>query len=200
MNRVYVDLPPGELDGVEIRKITVGRNDLDNFMEALTSARSTRAGEYTALYRNGRLWMSDTDAEWRDHWPVVNQLERDTARTVLINGLGIGLAVQVALDQPHVEHVDVVEIDRRVAELVGSHYARDPRVKIHVADAYHVEWPRGTRWDVAWHDVWPTLCTDNLDEMAVLHRKYGRRVGWQGSWGKELLRQRRAQERRQRWF
>ena len=30
-------------------------------------------------------------------------------------------------------------------------------VAIHQADAYSVEWPADARWDVAWHDIWPTI-------------------------------------------
>lgn len=47
--------------------------------------------------------------------------------------------------------------------------------------------------------IWPEIVTTNLPEMTRLHRKYGRRVGWQGSWCREQLqyyaRQERAQER-----
>jgi hypothetical protein len=40
---------------------------------------------------------------------------------------------------------------------------------------------------VAWHDVWANICEDNLPLMARLHRRYGRRVNWQGSWSKEVV-------------
>lgn len=194
-----VDIPEGELDGLRIEKITVQSGDFANFRAAM-HARSTREGTYTTLRLNGRLWMSDTDAERNDHLPPLWQIEKPSARHVLINGLGLGMVLKAALVFPHVEHVDVVEIDKRVVELVGAHYD-DPRVTIHHADAYEQAkaWPCRTRWDVAWHDIWPDLCTDNLPDMARLHRSYGRRVRWQGSWGHGQLLARRRHETRMGW-
>lgn len=183
-----VNLPEGEQDGVAIKRFTVEKNSIQNM---LLGARATRPGEYTMIERHGRLWMSDTDAEVRDHMTVDWEIRRRGGR-VLVMGLGLGMIVNRALQYDHVEHVDVVEIDPVVASLVGQHYA-GPRCTIHVADAYEIKWPPGTRWSVAWHDIWPDMCEDNLPEMGRLARSYGRRVDWQGFWGKdEILRQRRA--------
>ena len=44
--------------------------------------------------------------------------------------------------------------------------------------------PRDTRYDVVWHDIWDNICADNLPEMHRLHRRYGRRCDWQGSWAR----------------
>jgi hypothetical protein len=86
-----------------------------------------------------------------------------------------------------------------VIALVGPHYARDPRVTIHHADAYTIRWPVGIRWDVAWHDIWADMCEDNLPGMATLHRRYGRRVEWQGSWGRERILADRRRSRLYGW-
>ena len=59
-----------------------------------------------------------------------------------------------------------------------SHYP----FEFHQADALEYKPPRGEQYDVVWHDIWPNICTDNLPEMHKLHRKYGRRCNWQGSW------------------
>ena len=177
-----VNLPEGELGSVSIERFTVPKNDIGNM---LLGSRATRPGEYTAIKRHGRLWMSDTDAEVNDHREADWQIQQRGGR-VLVMGLGIGMIVNRALQYEHVEHVDVVEIDPEVAELVGQHYA-GPRCTIHVADAYEIKWPKGTRWSYAWHDIWPDLCEDNLPEMARLARSYGRRVDEQGFWGKSLL-------------
>jgi hypothetical protein len=192
-----VTVPTGELDGAEVRKIQVGR-DLGNLRMAM-SGRSTKPGEYTALYVDGRLWMSDTDAEYSDHLPAIREIRREHTSRVLINGLGIGMVVQAALNCEHVERIDIVEFDQRVIDLVGPHYTRDPRVTIHQADAYTIKWDREANWDVAWHDIWADLCTDSLPLMTKLHRKYGKRVRWQGSWGKELLKAQQRRESSWRW-
>ena len=192
-----VTVPEGELDGLRVERFTVEEHSIANLREMLHGGRQTRPGTYTSLRAGGTLWMSDTDAEKRDHMEALHQIRNWQAKRVLINGLGLGMVLAAALTFDHVEHVDVVEIDERVIRLVGPHYA-GPRVTIHHADAYEQtkNWPAGTRWDVAWHDIWPHLCEDNLAEMARLHRSYGRRVDWQGSWGKKLIEARRSSRQR----
>lgn len=176
-----VDLPECEQDGLSIERLVVEANDVRNFMYG---SRATRPGTYTALKLNGRLWMSDTDAEKRDHMPALRRMAGLRAERILINGLGLGMVLKGALSLDHVKHVDVVEIDERVIKLVGSHYAQDSRVHLHHADAYEQasRWPKGTRWDVAWSDIWPDICVDNLEGIAKLRRSYGRRTGWHDCW------------------
>lgn len=194
-----VTVPEGSIGTLRVERFTVEPGSLANLRYAL-HGRSTRPGTYTALKDGDMLWMSDTDAEKADHLKALRAIRRLQARRVLVNGLGLGMVLAAALTFTHVGHIDVVEADERVIRLVGPHYA-GPRVTIHHADAYEQAraWPPGTRWDVAWHDIWPSLCTDNLPEMARLHRSYGRRVTWQGSWGKALCEQRRADGRRSPW-
>ena len=190
--------PPPEITvgNVEVRRIEV--SSFVSKLAAIKSGRGTTPGIYTAMYRNGALWMSDTSAEYWDHMEAIRRFRYESTHRVLINGLGLGLILGEALTHDHIEHVDVVEIDPNVVAAVGPHFTTDPRVTIHEADAYTIKWPTGTQWDVAWHDIWLDLCTDNLPEMARLHRRYGRRVGWQGSWGKELLQSHRRREQAQR--
>lgn len=189
-----IDLPECEEDGLRIERFTVERDSIANWR---LGARSTRPGTYTGLMLNGRLWMSDTDAEKRDHMEAAHQMVGWRAKRVLINGLGLGMVLKAALSLDHIERVDVVENDERVLRLVGAYYARDSRVRLHHADAYEQmsRWPVGTCWDVAWSDIWPDLCTDNLESMAKLRRSYGRRTKWHDCWGRELLVSLRNRER-----
>ena len=190
MDAMAVDLPDAEQDGLRLGRFEIGEHDLGNLRERIRmTGRHTRPGWYTALRLNGQLWMSDTDAERRDHLLPLRAAERVEARRVLINGLGLGMVVKGLLSFPHVEWIDVVERDPRVAALVGPHYTQTGRVAVHVADAYEQcrRWPRGTRWDVGWSDIWPDVSTDDLPDMARLNRSYGRRCGWHGCWGQELI-------------
>lgn len=190
-----VDLPECEQDGLSIEKFTVERSSFANFR---LGARATRPGTYTGLKLNGRLWMSDTDAEKSDHMPALRQMVSWQAKRVLINGLGLGMVLKAALALDHIEHIDVVEIDERVINLVGAHYAKDSRVHLHHADAYEQtsRWPAGTRWDVAWSDIWPDASTDNLASMVKLRRSYGRRTEWHDCWLRTelVMMQRRERE------
>ena len=58
----------------------------------------------------------------------------------------------------------------------------DCKLNIICADALEWKPPKGTRYNAVWHDIWDNICGDNLDDMKKLHRKYGRRTNWQGSW------------------
>lgn len=155
---------------------------------------------YTRLlrkYPNGgtSLVMSDTPDEIRD---LMSILHRGKGR-VLVNGLGLGCVLRGLLAKDQVEHIDVVEISADLIELIGPYFAGE-RVTIHQGDAFDFTWPKGTRWDCVWHDVWDDLSIDNLNEYhgraqpgsyEKLHRRYGRRCDWQGSWGWDFLQSRR---------
>lgn len=195
-------IPEGASGDWRVVRHTVSEEDAK--FEALRAAlngsrRRVPAGSYTGLEYKGALWMSDTPDEMSDHAEVFSQADERGGRW-LINGLGLGMVTQALLSLDNVEHVDVVEIDPDVIALVAPAFQEEVeagRLTIHCADAYTVEWPPGTSWDGgAWHDIWRDLCTDNLAEMTKLHRKYGRRVGWQGSWCQEELRYHRQRERR----
>lgn len=143
------------------------------------------AGSYTVLRHAERgTVMSDLPAELAGSLPV---LRRARGR-VLVNGLGLGIVPACLLARRSVDHVDVVELDAELVELVlGDDVARrkwasDPRLTVRVGDAHNVSWPVGTTWDVAWHDIWDRVSPENLPSMARLHRRYARRARWQASW------------------
>ena len=158
--------------------------------------RAPHPGWYTRLSCGREVIMSDTPAEMSDHYEPVREAMR-LGGSVLINGLGLGMVLKNILLQPNVTDVAVVELSEDVIRLVGPTYETDPRVTIVHADAYTWEPPKGKRYSIVWHDIWPSLCGDNLPEMAKLHRKYGRRCDWQGSWGKRLLEAEKRREGRQ---
>jgi len=180
-NKYKVDIPAGTIGSATVAKINTADYPIDTIRYAL-DGRGCVPGEYTTLRINGRLVMSDTTAEVRDHLSAIWKAHG----RCLINGLGLGVVVKAMLAKPEVEHIDVVENNADVIALVGPNYS-DPRVTIHHADAYDIQWEAGLRWNVAWHDIWYDICEDNLPEMARLHRKYGRRCDWQDSWCKGRL-------------
>jgi len=146
------------------------------------------------------MWMSDTPDEIKDHLEPIRQARREGGH-VLINGLGIGMVASAIAALENVTKVTVIEMSPEVIALVGPSLIErfGSKIEIIEADSYTFKPPKGVRYTVVWHDIWLHLCTDNLDEMAKLHRKFGRRTDWQGSWGKELLKYRRQQDRRQGW-
>ena len=85
--------------------------------------------------------------------------------------------------KPEVTDVTVVEISQELIDIVAPHYP-DERVTFVCASAFDYKPPKGKRYQMVWHDIWDYICADNLPEMTKLHRKYGRRTDWQGSWCK----------------
>lgn len=132
-----------------------------------------------------RVWMSDTRAEILEHSPFFNRLpvfDRVKPLRILINGLGLGMVAKGALKVARIDHIDVVEVNPNIAKLVQRHLPED-KVTVHIGDAYDIKWPRGTRWDMAWHDIWPMIDDENLPGMNKLMRRYKSRVTfWQGCW------------------
>lgn len=184
-------VPPSKLGRWEVERYTVDPSSLAYLRHQLSNPgrRQVPPGEYTRLVRNGQTTvMSDTPAELRDlHW--LSCQAQEGARTFLVNGMGLGLTLQLLLSYDHVRLIDVVELDPDVVRLVLDHVCppeQAHRVRVHQADALTKKWPTGHRWDVAWHDIWDNICLDNLPDMVRLHRMYGRRVKAQRSWAREL--------------
>lgn len=147
--------------------------------------RYTPAGTYTCLMYKRDVIMSDTPDEIDDHMEAIHH----ASGHCLINGLGLGVVVNAILQKPDVEMVTVIEKSKDVIGLVAPHYLRkfgNSRLEIINVDAFDYQPPKNVRYGMVWHDIWPTICADNLPEMHKLHRKYGRHAVWQGSWCRRL--------------
>ncbi len=179
-----------------VEKFTVSAEDekgerMRAMFSASSGGRFVPAGEYTRLMRGMSVIMSDTPDEIRDF----DYFVRQATGTVLINGLGLGLVVQAMLEKPTITEITVIEIDNQVIKLVLPHLA-DPRLTVYEANALDWKPPKGKRWNYVWHDIWDGICSDNLPEMARLHRKYARRCDHQASWCKAQCLQMRGTARR----
>jgi hypothetical protein len=124
--------------------------------------------------------MEDSARELRRHLPIWLAAHG----RVLVSGLGLGCVVRGLLAKPSVEHVDVVELDRDILRVVGQEFEGNSRVTLRQGNALRVTFPRGTKWDFAWHDI----STPNGDKgLQVLHGKlllkFRHRVKYQGAWG-----------------
>lgn len=208
-----VDVPEGEVDGAKVERFEIKLTTVDLARASMKGRGLTKDGTYTRLVIDGRLWMSDTDDERKDHMDAVAQAlalhnsGRKDIR-VLIGGLGIGMVVAAMIRIPGVSWVDVVESDERVVALVGEHYrqmAKEHGVHLNIVTGDMMAplsklFGRDDTWDVAWFDIWIGLDTDNLAEMATLARRYTRRCDWMGFWCKDTLKRTRERERRYRWW
>jgi hypothetical protein len=189
-----VDLPEGTSGPWSIVRFEVPKTSIENF-RLMREGRGCAPGFYTKLVCQGRgVVMSDTSAEKMDHYPFI----RNAKGHCLINGLGLGMCLKAALMKPEVEMVTVVEIDRNVIDLVWPHYDSE-RCQVVQASAFDFKPPKGVRYGAVWHDIWDSICQDNYEEMKRLHRKYGRRSDWQGSWSRPEIERMNRHDRNNPW-
>ena len=184
---IEVNVPNGKQNKWEVSTFKVSEADASFFnMRAAyqPGGRMIRLGEYKQLTRNGKVVMSNTQAEIRDHLFFIFRAKK--GGNILINGLGLGVALSAILESKEVKTVTIIEKSEDVIKLVGPSFSHDDRVKIICADAYIWKPPKGVKYDVVWHDIWDYISSDNLPEMTKLHRKYGKRAKWQGSWCRAL--------------
>lgn len=199
---VKVNIPEGTSGDWRVQKFEV---DCDNSIEAFRLAlkgRPITSGTYTKLTHHGSVIMSDTPAECRDLWPLVRAVNQMQPERVLLNGLGLGVAVLCILPCASIKRIDIVEMSTDVMWLVARHLPEKQRITIHIHDAYTKEWPKGERWDIVWHDIWDNIPNeDDAGDITRLKRKYGHRCQWQGVWAeKEHKRLPRAHRQIMRHF
>lgn len=183
---ITVPVPDGQKGNWKVESFEVSEQEasLHNIRCAVKPGMGRRRcspGKYKKLTRNGYIVMSNTPAEIDDHRYFIYRAEGD----VLINGLGLGVCVFGLLKRDRIDSITVIEISSEVIDLVAP-YIKDDRVTIINADALEYKSPKGKRYHSVWHDIWDDICADNLPDMHKLHRKYGRRTYWQGSWCRGL--------------
>src|SRR5262245_13954470 len=81
--------------------------------------RAVRPGRYERLMRGPTIVMSDTPAELMD----LSWFRYKATGAVLINGLGLGCAVKMALEKSEVREVTVIELAQPVIDLIGPRFS-----------------------------------------------------------------------------
>ncbi len=196
-------IPEGTLGNWTIEKFSVSNKEAAIFNLGLLfnnkRHRQIDPGTYTRLYhKRFGIVMSDTPAEIRDHHSIIYQAKGD----VLINGLGLGMILAACLEKQEVSHVTVIEILEDLIQLVLPHYESlyNGRFSVIQADALEYVPEKGKRFNVVWHDIWNDINYDNWEQYKLLHRRYGRRCDWQGSWCKRELQKQLREERNSRYY
>lgn len=170
-------LPVVSKRGVEIRHWTPEPLTL---LRARMHGNHLREGHvYAQLFINGQLWMSDTRDEMVANAPVA-----DAKGRVLIVGLGLGMALRRVLKNKGVMHVDVIEKNKTVSELVWPHVGkRDTRAHLITADAYTWAPTTYVKYDFIWLDVWLNYPEpDEIRTIRKLYRRWLKRGGFMGQW------------------
>jgi hypothetical protein len=187
---IRVDLPESQSGDWKIERFEVSDDQakLDRVRSMFSfsgGGRSTPAGKYTRLMRNGTVVMSDTPDEIHDFNQSIPY--GDSIDKVHFNGLGLGISLDVLLKMGETKEIVVVEKSKDVIDLVGDYYlakAKEHGVKLHIHndDAFTWKWQKGTRYNWVWHDIWDYICADNLSEMTKLKRRFGRMTDSQNCW------------------
>lgn len=196
--QVDVRVPDGETEHWKIETFTVDEygakfDALRNIVHG--SGRGVPTGTYKRLVRKNEWFgivMSNTPDEIRDHRVFIQKAEGD----VLINGLGLGVILEILLPKPKITSITVIEKDEEVISLVAPSFENEEKLIIINADALEYTPPKGRRYNAVWHDIWDGITTDNLEDMKKLHRRYGRRCDWQGSWARWMCEDHARKEKR----
>jgi hypothetical protein len=192
--KIEIDVPDGVCGNYSVStfEVTERDADLNNLRASMGQGRFILPGVYKRLKRGSVVVMSNTPVEIQDHRCFINKAEGN----VLINGLGLGMALKAVLDRGKVNKVTVIEISPEVVSLVGPTFEKDQRVEIINASAFDYKPPKGVRYQAVWHDIWDDIDRGNLVEMTKLSRKYASRCDWQGHWcRRECLRHKRTYDR-----
>lgn len=192
LDNTSINIPNGKSGNWSVSTFEVSEQDekfgeLRAMISSSSRGRYVPKGIYKALKCGSEIVMSNTPDEVRDQQDF---LEMARGR-ILINGLVLGFTLMAALNKvdaagnPVVKDATVIEISKEVIELVGPSFSSDDRVHIINADA--MKYKADGKFDAAWHDIWSNICADNLNDMHRLHRKYGNKTKWQGSWCRDVL-------------
>ena len=114
----YSTIPEGRSGDWSVERFEMTK-DQELMSRLRDGPRYCPAGTYTMLRRCGRLIMSDTPAEIGD----LRRFKHAATGSVLINGLGLGIAASMALGQSEVADVTVIEKSPDVIALVAQHSA-----------------------------------------------------------------------------
>jgi spermidine synthase len=91
---------------------------------------------------------------------------------VFIAGLGIGLIVLAIQDKEEVKSITILEKYPEVIELVGKQLPLNNKVKILQGDVFEYNFPKGTKFDTIYFDIWNYVNSDVYEEMKALKKKY----------------------------
>ena len=124
-------------------------------------------GEYIRL-TNRECIMSNTPMEKRTNTEFICNANGD----VFIAGLGIGLIILPIQEKEEVKSITVLEKYSEIIKLVGDQLPLNDKVKIIQGDVFNYEFPKGTKFDAIYFDIWNYINDDVYEEMKLLKKKY----------------------------
>lgn len=160
-------LNENEIGNFKLEKFEINKNNRD-FRCYIPDGKYIRLLDKSAGW-NGCV-MSDTDMEKRTNTQFVLKANGD----VFIAGLGLGMIVLPIQDKEEVKSITILEKYPEVIELVGKQLPLNDKVKIIQGDVFKYEFPKGTKFDTIYFDIWNYVNEDVYEEMQQLKKKYRR--------------------------
>jgi len=195
--KINITIPDNKSGDWEISSFEINKDQASLFnTQQLFSGvygRSVQPGKYKRLTYKQEVIMSNTPAEIRDHGHFIYKAKR--SKKILINGLGLGVALTEILTSDIVEHVKIIENSQDVINLITP-YFNDTRIEIIHENALKYKPIKNEKFDCVWHDIWAEISDENIPDMIKLHRRYGKRTKWQGSWCRNRCEQMRKEDKR----
>jgi len=156
-------LKEGKIGKFELKKFTIPDGDFRAIKDGIPS------GDYIKLQDPSDVIMSNTSMEKRSNARFIMDARGD----VFIAGLGIGLIVLPIQDKEEVNSITILEKFPEVIELVGKQLPLNDKVKIIQGDVFDYEFPKETKFDCLYFDIWNWVNSDVYErEMKVLKKKY----------------------------
>lgn len=189
-------IPAAVKGAVRVEHFEITKQDADRYnVNPWSSRGSVTPGRYVRLVVGNTMMMSDTEMEHRTNRVIL----RKATGHVLITGLGIGMILVPLLQKPDVLSVTVVEKYQDVVDLILPAIQKalpEESKKLQVVVRDVLEWKpkKGElrdRFDVIYHDIWPNITAGNLPEMALLKRRYAKKLatgGFQFCWEEDTCR------------
>jgi spermidine synthase len=192
--RMVEMVQPGNVGKAEVDHYEVSKHE--SAMSAWRRGDYCPPGKYARLLVDNHLVMSDTSME---RYSNVEFL-RHAHGNVLVAGLGLGMILHPALAKPEVAHITVIEKYQDVIDLIAPTL---PSGELEIICADIFEWTpvKGRKWNVIYFDIWPDICTGNLEDMAKMHQRFKGRLDrtdsycWMSSWMRDRLKAERRKDR-----
>ena len=213
-NREYIDLntiykkelisDTYTINKIRLTESQVSMERIRNFRQYWAVAGLKADFDYIRLVKKkdgSGIMMSDTPMERNTNRNFLQKANGD----VVIFGLGLGLIVFPLLDDENVKSITIVELYQDLIDIVQPKIeAKDKQNKVRIVqgDCFTYEFPKETKFDTIYFDIWINICGDNYDEQKKLERKFRKHLNkdnqnkFMDSWMKDHYKRENARERR----
>lgn len=159
-------------------------------------------GDYIKLIVDNDLMMSDTRFEKLTNMEFM----KNANGNVFIAGLGIGLILENLKEKVktgEVKSITVCEKYQDVIDLISPYYS-DMNISYICEDI--LTYKTRVIFDTIYFDIWPTIVSDNLDDMSMLHKRWSKNKNknnsnsWMGSWMHKEVKLLKRREKNERYY